>query len=34
MKRSIKHFLDDALEYCEKAQNFVENMTFEEFEQD
>ena len=31
MKRSIKHFLDDAFEYCEKAQRFVEGMTFEEF---
>lgn len=34
MKRSIKHFLDDALEYCEKAHGFVENMTFEEFDKD
>lgn len=34
MKRSFKHFLEDALEYCEKAQSFVENMTFEEFERD
>lgn len=34
MKRSIKHFIDDAIEYCEKAQQFTENMTFEEFEQD
>lgn len=34
MKRSIKHFLDDALEYCTKAQSFVEDMTFEEFEKD
>lgn len=34
MKRSIRHFLEDALEYCEKAQCFVEDMTFEEFEKD
>lgn len=34
MKRSFKHFLEDALEYCEKAQKFVEDMTFKEFEQD
>lgn len=34
MKRSIKHFLDDAIEYCDKAQIFVENMTFQEFVND
>lgn len=34
MKRSVKHFLDDAIEYCEKAQKFVSNMTFQEFEAD
>jgi len=34
MKRSIRHFLDDAFEYCEKAQRFVEGMTFEEFSAD
>lgn len=34
MKRSIKHFLEDALEYCEKAQKFVGQMTFDEFASD
>ena len=34
MKRSIKHFLEDALEYCEKAQKFTNNMSFEEFAND
>lgn len=34
MKRSIRHFLEDALEYCEKAHKFVDNMTFEEFKSD
>lgn len=31
MKRNFKHFLDDALEYCEKTERFVDNMTYEEF---
>lgn len=34
MKRSIKHFIEDAIEYCDKAEIFVKNMTFEEFERD
>lgn len=34
MKRSIRHFLDDAIEYCEKAQIFVDNMTYQEFVED
>lgn len=31
MKRSFKHFLEDAIEYSQKAQTFVENITYEEF---
>lgn len=31
MKRSFRHFLEDAIEYCEKAQGFVNNITYEEF---
>jgi uncharacterized protein with HEPN domain len=31
VKRTIKHFLEDVIEYCDKAQNFVEGITFEEF---
>lgn len=34
MKRSIKHFIEDAIEYCEKAQEFTKNMTYEEFAAD
>lgn len=31
MKRSFRYFLDDALEYCEKTQKFVADMSYEEF---
>lgn len=31
MKRDFRHFLDDALEYCQKTQKFVAGMTYEEF---
>jgi len=31
MKRSVRHFLEDALEYCEKTQKFVSDMSYEEF---
>lgn len=31
MKRDFKHFLDDALEYCDKAQKFVADISYEEF---
>lgn len=31
MKRSSKHFLEDAIEYSDKAQRFVEDITYEEF---
>jgi len=31
MKRSFRHFIEDALEYCDKAQRFTENMSYEEF---
>lgn len=31
MKRSIRHFLDDALEYCEKTQRFVADIDYEDF---
>ncbi len=31
MKRSIRHFLDDALDYCGKTQKFVADITYEEF---
>jgi len=34
MKRSIKHFLDDVIEYCNKAQEFTEGLTFEDFNAD
>jgi uncharacterized protein with HEPN domain len=34
MKRSIRHFLDDALEYCEKTQKFVADISYEEFRND
>lgn len=31
MKRNFRHFLDDALEYCDKTIKFVDNMSYEEF---
>lgn len=34
MKRSIRHFIEDALLYCDKSQEFIKDMSFEEFEQD
>jgi len=34
MKRHYRHFLEDIIEYSESAESFVENMTFQEFEQD
>lgn len=34
MKRPYKYFLQDALEYAESAEEFIENISFEEFESD
>ena len=34
MKRNIRHCLDDALEYCEKTQRFVADISYEEFLED
>ncbi len=34
MKRSIKHFLDDIIEYCDIAYQFTDNLTLEEFMED
>lgn len=34
MKRTIKHFLNDALEYCEKVENFTKGLNYEEFASD
>lgn len=31
MKRSIRHFLDYVIEYCDKAQEFVKDISYEEF---
>ncbi len=31
MKRSIRHFLQDVIDYCDKAQNFIKDITYEEF---
>lgn len=31
MKRTIRHFLEDVIEYCDKAQKFTNNITYEEF---
>lgn len=34
MKRHYRHFLDDIIEHCDKAQKFIEGLTFEQFQED
>jgi uncharacterized protein with HEPN domain len=34
VKRHYRHFLDDIIEHCDKAQKFTEDLTFEQFQED
>jgi len=34
MKRHYRHFLEDIIEYSEKALKFIDNMSFDEFIED